>query len=141
MGIKRCLACGDTFRSRPQVPDQSYCSTLECQRERRKVWQRERRRSDNDYRDNQARAQKKWLLSHPAYWKRYRATHPEYAENNRAQQRTRNAARAAGLIAKSDASMPISPLVSGTYRLSPAQAEEIAKMDAWIVRITLLSGT
>ena len=141
MGIKRCLACGDAFRSRPQVPDQSYCSTAECQRERRKVWQRERRRSDNDYRDNQARAQKKWLLSRPDYWKRYRAAHPEYAENNRAQQRTRNAARAAGLIAKSDASMPISPLVSGTYRLSPAQAEEIAKMDAWIVRITLLSGT
>jgi len=141
MGIKRCLACGDMFRSRPQVPDQSYCSRAECQRARRKVWQRERRLSDNDYRDNQARAQKKWLLSRPDYWKRYRAAHPEYAENNRAQQRTRNAARAAGLIAENDASMPISPLASGTYRLSPAQAEEIAKMDAWIVRITLLSGT
>jgi hypothetical protein len=41
MGIKRCLACGDPFPLRTQSPDQSYCSAPECQRQRRKLWQRE----------------------------------------------------------------------------------------------------
>lgn len=141
MGIKRCLACGDSFRSRPQAPEQSYCSTPACQRERRKLWQRERRQTDGDYKDNQDRAHKKWLASHPDYWQRYRAKHPEYAESNRIHQRIRNASRSTGLIAKMDASPPVLPLPSGTYRLTSAQATEIANMDAWIVEITVLSGT
>lgn len=123
------------------MPAQSYCSRPECQRERRKLWQRERRRADNDYHDNQARAHKKWATSHPDYWRRYRVEHPAYVERNRAEQRVRNATRSAGLIAKMDASPSVSPLMSGTYRLSLAQAPEIANMDAWIVQITLLART
>ena len=141
MGIRRCLACGDSFRSRPQVPDQSYCSKSECQRERRKLWQRERRGADDDYRDNQDRANKKWLASHPGYWQAYRAANPQYVEKNRLQQRVRNAARKAEPVANMDASPSVPPVASGTYRLSLAQAEEIANMDAWIVKITLLTGT
>lgn len=141
MGIRRCLACGDSFRSRPQVPDQSYCSKAQCQRERRKLWQRERREADDDYRDNQDRAHKKWLANHPDYWQRYRAANPQYVEKNRSQQRVRNAARNAGPIANMDLTPSVSPVTSGTYRLSLAQAEEIANMDAWIVEITVLSGT
>jgi hypothetical protein len=38
-----------------------------------------------------------------------------------------------------DASMPQTPIASGTYRLVPAAAGEFAKMDASIVEITLLS--
>lgn len=141
MGIRRCLACGDSFRSRPQVPDQSYCSKSQCQRERRKLWQRERREADDDYRDNQDRAHKKWLASNPGYWQRYRAANPQYVEKNRAQQRIRNDARKAEPVANMDVSPSVSPVASGTYRLSLAQAEEIANMDAWIVEITVLSGT
>lgn len=141
MGLKRCLACGDQFRSVPQVPAQAYCSQLACQRERRKLWQKGKRRTDKDYRENQARAQQKWLDVHPGYWQRYRAEHPAYAQRNRELQRGRNAARAETSIAKMDVSAPLSPLPSGTYRLTRALTDEIAKMDAWIVKITLLSGT
>jgi hypothetical protein len=142
MGIKRCLACGDFFPSRAQIPDQSYCSAPECQRERRKLWQREKRQTDNDYRENQARAHKKWLEGQPDYWHRYRATHPEYTERNRKQQRTRSAARRAGRsIADMDSSTPASMLASGTYRLSVVGPDGFATMGAWLVRITVLKGT
>lgn len=53
------------------MPDQSYCADEACQRERKKLWQRDRRTSDPDYRDNQARAQDAWLARNPDYWRRY----------------------------------------------------------------------
>jgi hypothetical protein len=38
-----------------------------------------------------------------------------------------------------DASRPVSRVPSGTYRIVPARAAEFAKMDAWIVELTLIS--
>ena len=140
MGIKRCLACADAFQVSRRVPMQNYCGRPECQRERRKLWQQQKRRSDNDYQDNQLRCQRRWRASHTDYWRQYRSDHPEYVARNRELQRTRNATRQAGPVAKMDAMPPVSPLTSGTYRLSPTEQGEIAKMDAWIVKITLLSS-
>ena len=141
MGIKRCLACGDPFPLRTQSPDQSYCSAIECQRQRRKLWQREKRQTDDDYRQNQARAQRTWLDSQPDYWQRYRAEHPDYTQRNREQQRVRSGAQRVGTIAKMDASKPAPALASGTYRLSAIAPKGVAKMDAWIVEITVLTST
>jgi len=141
MESRRCAACGRHLRPRPQVPQQRYCAAAACQRERRRRWQQAKRRSDPDYRDNQARAQRAWHGRHPEYWREYRRTHPQYCERNRTQQRRRNGQRQrAGPIAKMDASRPRCPVPSGTYRLSPAAAAGIAKMDAWTVEITLLSA-
>lgn len=141
MGLKRCLACADAFQASRRVPTQNYCSRPECQRERRRLWQREKRRTDGDYRANQLQCQRHWRESHADYWQQYRAEHPDYVARNRRQQQFRNATRQPGLIAKMDAMPPVSPLASGTYHLTPAERGEIAKMDAWIVKITLLSGT
>ena len=38
-----------------------------------------------------------------------------------------------------DASTPETAVPSGTYRLVPASAAAFAKMDAWMVEITVLS--
>jgi hypothetical protein len=38
-----------------------------------------------------------------------------------------------------DASEPIPPVSSGIYRLMPTRASDLAKMDAWTVKITFLS--
>jgi hypothetical protein len=38
-----------------------------------------------------------------------------------------------------DASTPIHRVPSGTYRLVPEGAGDLAKMDAWTVKITLIS--
>ena len=140
MESRRCAACGQAFRPRPQRPQQSYCAAAACQRERRRRWQQAKRRSDPDYRDNQARAQRAWCERHRDYWRAYRRTHPQYCEGNRCQQYRRNAERRRGLIAKMDASTPLLPLPSGTYRITPTAAAGIAKMDAWTVEITLLSN-
>jgi hypothetical protein len=113
-----------------------YCSASACQRARRRRWQRAKRQSDADYRENQARAQRAWVQGHRDYWREYRRTHPQYSESNRlAARRRRRAAR----VAKMDASRAISRVPSGTYRLVPASAAEFAKMDAWIVEMTLIS--
>ena len=144
METRRCVACGRRFEPRAQSPRQHYCSDPACQRERRRRWQRERRRSDRDYRENQARAQQRWRSRHPEYWREYRRRHPEYVDRNRSAQRRRNRRRGVpaphpASIAKMDASAGISPVHSGTYRLQAVDASGIAKMDAWTVKIDVLS--
>jgi hypothetical protein len=139
METKQCRACGKIFKPRPQVPDQCYCSTEDCQRVRRRHWQSAKRQNDSDYRDNQTRAQHAWSKRNPDYWKEYRNLNQEYAERNRALQRERNARRNNKAIAKMDVSIVNNPLPSGIYRLSRFVSKGIANMDAWIVKITALS--
>ncbi len=139
MEPKCCAACGQAFHPRSQAPRQSYCQKPECQRERKRRWQRDKLRSDPDYRENQARAQQAWNGRNPEYWREYRASHQEYVERNRAQQQKRNAVRN-GVIAKMDVSNLQPGLPSGVYLLSRVVEPKIAKMDAWMVEITLLSS-
>jgi hypothetical protein len=140
MADRRCLSCGLKFRPCPQTPRQLYCSEAACQRERRRRWQREKQRSDADYRDNQRRAQRAWAAKHSGYWRDWRDRHPEYCERNRARQRLRNRRRSAGAIAKMNASAADLRVPSGVYRLVPAMEGTIAKMDAWTVKIAVITG-
>src|SRR3989304_8781704 len=121
------------------VRDKIYCSSPECQRERRRRWQKARPQSDPDYRDNQSRAQQSWAERHPDYWREYRRTHADYRERNRALQHERDARRRERVLAKMDVSTRDSPVPSGIYRLSPVTRGDLAKMDAWMVRITVVS--
>ncbi len=146
MGKTRCAACDDLFTPRRNVPDQSYCSKPECQRERRRRWQRQKLKEDPDYRANQAAAQRRWRERHPDYWRRYRRSHPAYTERNRKQQRKRNRNRvevATGpsppAIAKMDVCEAQTAFASGTYRLIPVSGRGIAKMDACLVEMHVLS--
>ena len=138
MESRRCTACGQVFRPRPQVPQQCYCAAPVCQRERRRHWQQAKRKSDPAYQDNQTSAQLAWHKRNPDYWREYRRTHPEYSERNRMQQRERNDRRRERLIAKMDVSTVVFPIPSGRYQISQPSAVGIAKMDAWTVQITLL---
>ena len=138
MEFRQCQACQAPFRPRPQIAEQRFCSAAACQRERRRRWQATRRQNDPDYRENQKRVQKAWAERHPDYWREYRRQHPEYAERNRAQQRQR-AQDKAGQIAKMNASKAEMPIPSGTYRLSPVVDASLAKSDAWMVKITVIT--
>ena len=140
MGTRRCLACGRSFQPRPQVPQQNYCTARDCQRERKKLWERDRRRTDPDYRKNQASASQAWSRKHPDYWKEYRRANPQYTERNRAiQQQKRTERRCPPPVAKTDVSGAAAALESGLYRLTKLHGGGIAKVDAWLVRITVLS--
>ena len=135
----RCAACEQAFRPRAQSRGQRYCGQAACLRERRRGWQRSKRQRDEDYRANQAQAQRLWAANHRDDWRKWRAAHPEYTERNRLVQRRRDDGRQASRLAKMDASPPISPVASGTYRLVPWTGGDLAKMDAWTVELTVIS--
>jgi hypothetical protein len=99
-----------------------------------------KRHEDPDYRDNDARYCKRWAAEHADYWKRYRENHPDYTRRNRSLQQNRNRKQREARIAKVDVSAPVLPLPAGRYRLSRVTSDEIAKVDAWIVEITVLSA-
>src|SRR5271165_2108181 len=117
MECRRCASCDQIYRPRAQVPHQRYCALAACQRERRRRWQQSKLRTDAEY----------------------RAKHPEYTDRNRLEQRRRDRRIRAALLAKMDASTPIHPVPSGTYRLLPGVGGDLAKKDAWTVKITLIS--
>lgn len=137
---KRCKACGEDFRPHPQVPMQTYCSTSECQRERRRRSQQKKRLDDPNYLGNDSDYNKYWATKNLDYWKRYRESHPDYVDRNRQMQQNRNQKQRDAKIAKVDVSALNFSLPSGRYRLTPVTGHEIANEDSWIVEITALSA-
>lgn len=129
-----CNACGEAFEPRPQAPRQAYCPKDECQRARKRLWQKTKRRTDHDYHDNQAQAQSNWRSTHPDYWRRYRETHPVYAASNREKQTRRNARRN-GAIANSDASASGWP-TQGVFRLIAVDPVSWAGRQEWLVQLS-----
>ena len=142
MECRRCEACGQMFRLRYAGQKQSFCGSADCQRERRRRWQQQKRQGDPDYRANQQQAQRCWSKRHPDYWRHYRETHPSYKDRNRAACRERRRARRRrdDTFAKMDASPPIAAVPSGTYKLVSAASSMFAKMDALTVEITVIPG-
>ncbi|CAG2149504.1 MULTISPECIES: hypothetical protein [Burkholderiaceae] len=128
---RHCTCCGKPFEPRPQVPDQSFCSTPDCQRARKRQWQRAKLQSDPDYRINQRAAQQAWSQRNQDYWRNYRDARPEYAQRNREQQRSRDQGRN-GDLAKMDAC----DLPSGLYRITRHPALLRGNGDSWVVEIT-----
>ena len=61
----RCAHCGRLFDPNPRVKNQRYCSEKECQRVRKKLWQRHKLATDPDYKDNQKDSQKTWRENNP----------------------------------------------------------------------------
>lgn len=148
MAKRRCVACGCLFEPRRHVPQQRYCSRAECQRARRRGWQREKLAADADYRANQAAAQQRWRKRHPEYWRHYRRRHPDYTERNRTEQRERNRRRRrvaavaeASRIANRDVYEAKNPVVSGLYHLIPVSGTGVAKMDAYVVKMQVMAAT
>jgi hypothetical protein len=149
MEKRRCGACRKLFHPRPQSPEQQFCSAAECQRERKRRWQKARRALDADYRDNDVQANRQWRSEHPGYWRGYRRNHPQYVNRNRRQQRERDRARRRDRVptaptpglANEDASSLPYLLETGTYRMIPVTRSELANEHAWLVKISLVSGS
>ncbi len=149
MDKRRCAACRKHFHPRPQSPGQKFCSTAECQRERKRRWQKARRASDSDYRDNDIQANRHWRSRHPGYWRAYRRKHPQSVIRNREKQRERDQARrlkppltsTTPYLANEDASNPKYPVNTGIYRMIPVTVGDLANVDACLVKIALLSGS
>ena len=72
----RCAHCGCLFDPNPRVKNQRYCSDKECQRARKRLWQRRKLATDPDYKANQTDCQKTWREKNPDYWRKYRERNP-----------------------------------------------------------------
>lgn len=131
MTTKRCAHCGELFQSRPQVPEQTYCASKECQRARKRQWQQVKLQSDAAYRANQRDAQRAWQERHPDYWRDYRESHPAYAERNRDRQRAKPSRQPPSPIAKMDVSSPL----DGIYQLRIVAEHSLAHQVSWIVEL------
>lgn len=92
MEKRSCVVCAVMFYVLPQCPNQMYCAARQCQQTRKNLWQQSARQ-DPDYKENQARAQERWCVKHPDYWRDYRDDHAEYTLANRQKQAARNAKR------------------------------------------------
>lgn len=138
----RCVnpCCRRYFLPNPRVKTQRYCNRKECQRVRRRLWQKEKIASDLDYQANQRDCQKRWRKQNPDYWRQYRMNNPLYVERNRLLQRKRDRKRRLDNLAKMDALKRVSLLESGTYYIIPEGAD-LAKMDALDRRFILFPTT
>lgn len=127
---RRCAYCGKPFEPPPQVPAQTYCSLPDCQRARKRLWQRNKLQSDPDYQVNQRAAQQAWARRNPAYWRHYRNARPECRQRNRKRQRIRDQRRKDRL-----AKMEACKLPAGLYRITWQRAFSKRTRDSWIVEI------
>ena len=137
---KTCECCQRRFIPHPAVRHQQYCSDPECQKTRKRDWQKEKLASDGDYRANQAAAQREWRSRNGDYWREYRKRNPAYTEGNRIRQRERNRRRRSGSgIANMDELRGKIVIRSGRYRLVPLCNLGVAKMDELIVEIGVIA--
>lgn len=135
----RCVHCGVSFIPAPQVPKQAYCSKINCQKERRRQWHKNKLQSDPDYKENQSRAQKAWSNRNPSYWKEHRKGKNDYENPAAAEQDLSNVEPAISSV-KMD-SLNLSPtlrkaLQDGIYRLKVLAEPDGIKMDSWIVKLS-----
>lgn len=132
-----CACCGEPFEPRPQVPGQTYCSQPDCQRARKRLWQRAKLQTDPDYRVNQRAAQQAWSQRNDGYWRGYRDAHPGYESNNREQQRSRDRKNSRERNRTADlAKMEVCELPTGLYRITRHPSFPCENGDSWIAEIT-----
>ena len=131
-GVISCVCCGRPFVFNPRVKNQRYCNYKDCQRARKRKWQKEKLATDPDYKANQRACQAEWHRQHPGYYKKYRQDHPRYCQRNTTMQICRNAKLR--IIAKMDASESASVNKPGAFYLLPL----IAKMDATAQKVIII---
>jgi len=134
-----CVHCDSSLPPGKRNPKQRYCGRLECQRARKRQWQKEKLQNDPCYKENQKQANKDWQKNNPDYWQGYRSKNKGYAERNRVKSRDRmrlrrQVALAVQEFAKMDASLVDEQRLSGYYALLPF-GDMFAKMDVKILKV------
>ena len=92
MDQRQCIYCRVRFIP-SRNPQQRYCSKSACQKKRRCKYQKQKKRQDSDYRENQRASEQRWHKRHPDYWRNYRKDHPQQVEKNRLAQQSRDQKR------------------------------------------------
>ena len=109
-----CIHCKQPFNQSPRHKTQTYCQHPVCKRARKARWQRDKMKSDPDYRLNQKDAMRNWRKNNLGYYKQYRKNNPDKAHVNRVSQALRRAGVRMSMVNK----------------LAKEASNEVAKMDA-----------
>ena len=127
MRTLKCLCCRRQIPANPRLKKQNYCGQPDCQRTRRREWQRKKMATDPEYHENQRDNQKHWQENNPDYWchRRNRQKPPPAAPVH---QRV-----------KMDTLSSNYHLISGVYLISPAPQSSV-KMDTLLVKIIPVSS-
>lgn len=135
-----CKACGRERKRNYRLgnKEQQYCRDRDCQRERRREYQRNRLHSHPSYCQKQRICRVRWRhhkVSLAKYQRAYRVNHPEYTAKNRQQQQQRNAKRRQKIVSKPNpVPMPDPVIVKmnscnsvklGTYHITLTQGETL----------------
>ena len=133
--------CRRLFLPDPRVKNQRYCGRKECRQVRKRCWQREKMKTDPDYRKNQQESHQCWKQQHRDYYQIYRAKNPQYVTRNRLLQRLRDQKRRdRRFLAKMDSLNPVYSVKPGYYHLIPAKGD-LAKMDPLSPQYLLIPHT
>ncbi len=135
--------CGVLFTPCPQVPEQAFCSKKVCQQVRKNEWSQKKLVANPAYRAERQADHECWVKSKPNYWKEYRACHPDYAQKNREKQKIRDKQRRKTppepMLAKTDESLHVNPVITGRYRLIRVSPDVLAKTDECIVEMVAIT--
>ena len=71
-------------------PNQKFCLRDSCKKSKKAQYQREKIKTDADYKANQKDANKRWIENNPNYYKEYRKKNPDKIKRNAILQKIRN---------------------------------------------------
>jgi hypothetical protein len=80
---------------------------------------------------------RKWRGDHSAYWRQYRAAHPEAVERNRTGQRQRDQRRHLLDLANNNSALELKSSVAGVWLLGPA-AQDLANNNLASAQVFIL---
>ena len=91
-----CHHCKKRYKKNPRLKIvQRYCGSKECQQARKNSWERNKLKTNSDYKQKRKASKSNWYLKRPGYeyQKNYRLSHPSYVSDNRSKQQMRNSNR------------------------------------------------
>jgi hypothetical protein len=123
MDQRCCRFCRRQFEPSRFHPEQAACSDRLCQQQRRSQSRNLKLAGDAEYRQVCRDSARKWRANNPGYWKRYRATKPDAAEQNRAHQRQRDLRQRLARLANNNSALDLKSSVAAVWWLGPAAAD------------------
>lgn len=114
-----CIYCHCSFDPSPFHPEQTVCTSPECQRHRRSDYHSRKTAADPDYRQACLESRRKWRENHPDYQAGYRTKNEAYVQQNRRQQQRRNQKRKLSLIVKNNLAIDVKRLPAEVWMTGP----------------------
>ena len=136
---RRCRYCDQQFQPSRCHPEQAVCSARVCQQRRRADNRKQKLIADPEYREVCRESARKWRGDHVGYWKQYRATHLQSAEQNRIRQRQRDQRRRLSHLANNNSALDLKSAAAGVWLLGPV-ATDLANNNLAQVHVFILQG-